>query len=231
MKTPIMKALRIQDYTNYKFTDNEIVDRVLNGEKALFEILIRRNNQKLFRIIRGYLTNEMDAKDVMQETYLKAFSKLYQFNYESKFSTWLIRIGINEALTKLNSYKKNYKNLDYSQSISDLNNTLSNITETSSPETTMVRKEATYYLEKAINELQPKYRAPFIMFEAEGMSVKDISECLDISVSNVKIRLHRARTMIKDTLFDFSIDQEILEFGFSKCDDLTDKVMEEILNN
>lgn len=93
----------------------------------------------------------------------------------------------------------------------------------------MIQKEAVVFLEKAIDELKPKYRAPFIMQETEGMSVKEISECLGISVSNTKVRLHRARTMIKDHLFDLSIDQEILEFGFSKCDTITEKVMGIIL--
>lgn len=100
-----MKTLRIQDHTTYNFSDNEIVKRILNGEKELYEILVRRNNQKLFRVLRGYLKNEMDVKDAMQETYLKAFEKLGQFNHQSEFSTWLIRIGINEALARLNSFK------------------------------------------------------------------------------------------------------------------------------
>lgn len=226
-----MKTLRIQDHTKYKFSDNEIVDRVLNGEKELYEILVRRNNQKLFRVLRGYLKNEMDVKDAMQETYLKAFEKLFQFNKEAEFSTWLIRIGINEALARLNAFKKNFRVIDYSVPASDLNSSQANIIQELNPEIKMIQKEAAAFLEKAIDELKPKYRAPFIMHEAEDMSVKEISDCLGISVSNVKVRLHRARIMIKDSLFDLSIDQEILEFGFSKCDDITDKVMKVILTD
>lgn len=224
-----MKTFRIQDYSNNKLSDNEIVDRILNGEKALYEILVRRNNQKLFRVLRGYLKNEMDVKDAMQETYLKGFEKLYQFNKQAKFSTWLIRIGINEALGKLNSFKKNFRLIDYSQSVSEIKNSEATIIQELNPEKKMIHKETLIFLEKAIDELKPKYRAPFIMHEAEGMSIKEISDCLKISESNAKVRLHRARTMIKDSLFDLSIDQEILEFGFSKCDDLTDKVMAIIL--
>ena len=226
-----MKTLRIQDHTNNKFSDNEIVDRILHGEKALYEILVRRNNQKLFRVLRGYLKNEMDVKDAMQETYLKAFEKLYQFNHKAEFSTWLIRIGINEALARLNAFKKNFRVIDYSVPASDLNSSQANIIQELNPEIKMIQKEAVAFLEKAIDELKPKYRAPFIMYETEDVGVKENSDCLGISVSNVKVRLHRARIMIKESLFDLSIDQEILEFGFSKCDDITDKVMKVILTD
>ncbi len=226
-----MKTFRIQDHNSYTFSDNEIVERILLGEKALYEILVRRNNQKLFRILRGYLKNEMDVKDAMQETYLKAFEKLFQFNKEAEFSTWLIRMGINEALARLNAFKKNFQLIDHSQSVSTLNSSNADIIQELNPERKMIQKEAVAFLERAIDELKPKYRAPFIMQETEGMSVTEISECLGISVSNTKVRLHRARTMIKDHLFDSSIDQEILEFGFSKCDAITEKVMGIILTD
>ncbi len=226
-----MKTLRIQDYTTYNFSDNEIVKRILNGEKELYEILVRRNNQKLFRVLRGYLKNEMDVKDAMQETYLKAFEKLCQFNHESEFSTWLIRIGINEALARLNAFKKVFKMIDHSVSVSSQKPFKADHIQELNPERKMIQKEAIILLEKAVDQLKPKYRAPFIMQEAEGMSVKEISQCLDITESNVKVRVHRARTMIKKHLFDLSIDQNILEFGFSKCDEITEKVMENILIN
>ena len=224
-----MKTLRIQDQNSYKFSDKDIVERILLGEKALYEILVRRNNQKLYRILRGYLKNEMDVKDAMQETYMKAFEKLFQFNHEAEFSTWLIRIAINEALARLKAFKKSFKLIDHSESVSNLDSSQANIIQELNPERKMIQKETVAFLEKAIDELKPKYRAPFVMQEAEGMSVKEISECLGISVSNVKVRLHRARTMIKDHLFELSTDQEILEFGFSKCDVITEKVMEIIL--
>jgi RNA polymerase sigma-70 factor (ECF subfamily) len=226
-----MKTLRIQDHTTYNFSDNEIVKRILNGEKELYEILVRRNNQKLFRVLRGYLKNEMDVKDAMQETYLKAFEKLGQFNHQSEFSTWLIRIGINEALARLNSFKKSFKLIDHSVSVSSQRSFKTDHIQELNPERKMIQKEAVVLLEKAVDQLKPKYRAPFIMQEAEGMSVKEISHCLDITESNVKVRVHRARTMIKEHLFDLSIDQNILEFGFSKCDEITEKVMAVIFDN
>lgn len=224
-----MKTLRIQDHTTYNFSDNEIVKRILNGEKELYEILVRRNNQKLFRVLRGYLKNEMDVKDAMQETYLKAFEKLSQFNHKSEFSTWLIRIGINEALARKNAFKKVFKLIDHSVSVSSQKSFDADQIQELNPERKMIQKEAVALLEKAVDQLKPKYRAPFIMQETEGMSVKEISQCLDLTESNVKVRVHRARTMIKEHLFDLSIEQNILEFGFSKCDETTETVMEVIL--
>ena len=96
-----MKAISVIDFKNHKITESEVIERILRGEKELYEILIRRNNQKLFRVIRSYVKDEVEIEDIMQNTYVKAYTKLYQFKLESSFSTWLIRIGINEALARL----------------------------------------------------------------------------------------------------------------------------------
>ena len=94
-----MEALKIKrPYTG--LSDFDIIYRILQGEKALYELLLRRNNQKLYRIVRAYLQDGNEVEDVMQNTYLKAYEKLHQFRQNSSFSTWLIRIGINEALAK-----------------------------------------------------------------------------------------------------------------------------------
>ena len=74
-----MQIVRIKDYRDYKISDSEVVQRILSGEKELYEILLRRNNQKLFRIIRAYLNEPQEVEDIMQNTYLKAYEKLYQF--------------------------------------------------------------------------------------------------------------------------------------------------------
>lgn len=96
-----MKTVRLNDWHTQKLGDGEIVRRILAGEKVFYEILVRRNNQTLYRVIRSYLRDEAEIEDAMQNAYLKAFSKLHQFRLESSFSTWLVRIGINEALARL----------------------------------------------------------------------------------------------------------------------------------
>ena len=109
-----MEVIKINDYKNYKIQDAAVIKRIIAGEKELFEILLRRNNQKLYRVIRGYISDIHEIDDIMQNTYLKAFEKLYQFKMDSEFSTWLIRIGINEALARL---KEKTKYADKNQSI------------------------------------------------------------------------------------------------------------------
>src|SRR5690554_7315579 len=103
-----MEAVNIKDFKNNKIKEATIIKRILGGEKELYEILVRRNNQILYRIIRSYIKDEAEVEDIMQDSYVKAFTKLYQFKLNSAFSTWLIRIGINESLadrksTRLNS--------------------------------------------------------------------------------------------------------------------------------
>jgi len=217
-----MKTLRINDYRNYKISDSEIVKRILAGEKELYEILMRRNNQTLYRVVKGYISEEAEAQDIMQDTYLKAYEKLYQFKHESKFSTWLIRIGINEALNKLKSRAKLYPVNQIHTEIMNVEN------EQLNPEKQMIQKEKALLLEKSIDKLNPEYRSVYIMKEVEGLSIKEIAEIMSLSESNVKVRIHRAKAMIKDELYSLSKNDALYEFGFSKCDRLVDRVMEKI---
>src|SRR3970040_22406 len=101
-----MKIVPLREHLPTQMQDEVVVNRVLGGEKELFEILLRRYNQTLYRVIRGYLRDEEDVEDAMQNTYMKAFDKLQQFQGNAAFSTWLIRIGINEALLRLRRIKK-----------------------------------------------------------------------------------------------------------------------------
>src|SRR5690554_1252112 len=165
----MMKTLRINDYRNYKISDSEIVKRILAGEKELYEILMRRNNQTLYRVVKGYICEEAEAQDIMQDTYLKAYEKLYQFKHESKFSTWLIRIGINEALNKLKSRAKLYPVNQIHTEIMNVEN------EQLNPEKQMIQKEKALLLEKSIDKLNPEYRSVYIMKEVEGLSIKVIA--------------------------------------------------------
>src|ERR1044071_9181907 len=100
-----MEAVKLGIPTN-QLSDADVVTRVLRGEKELFEILMRRHNQTLYRVVRGYLKDDDEIRDAMQNAYLKAFDKLHQFQGNAAFSTWLIRIGINEALLRLKDIKK-----------------------------------------------------------------------------------------------------------------------------
>lgn len=212
-----------------QLSDSEIIRRILSSrEKELYELLLRRNNQTLFRVIRSYMKNIGDIEDVMQNTYLKAYEKLDQFQHSSKFSTWLIKIGINEALAALQKRGK-IRSIELGASQQQANAThIMRKQEHLSPERKVLQQEARQFIEKAIDQLDPKYKVVFMMKEVEGMSIQEVADCLDLSTSNVKVRLHRAKTMLQETLLELHLNKDVFEFGFNKCDNLVKRVMEKI---
>ena len=220
-----MEAKNINDFNNHKIKEAEVIKRILGGEKELYEILVRRNNQKLYRIIRSYLKDETEIEDIMQNSYLKAFTKLYQFKLESSFSTWLIRIGINESLARLKEKGKLYFLNEHSDKLK--RNTILEMPDNKqlNPQDKMIRNEAKQILENAIDQLDIKYRTVYIMKEVESMSLKEIAMALDLTIANVKIRLYRSKEMLRMKLYELTNDENICEFGFSRCDRVTENVM------
>lgn len=207
----------------------ELIQRILSGEKELYEVLIRQNNQKLYRVIRSYIRDEQEIEDIMQDTYLKAYEKLNQFQQKSQFSTWLIRIGINTSLARIKTYKQHSALYSGPEHPLPMNFIDIPDTEQPNPEKNMIRQETTQMVETAIDTLPAKYRTMYIMREVEGMSVADIGECLEITESNVKVRLHRAKLMIKEHLYKLSAHSKAFEFGSHKCDAITHRVMHIVL--
>lgn len=223
-----MGILTLDERMPAQIQDDIVVRRVLAGEKELFEILMRRYNQTLYRVLRGYLRDEDDLEDAMQDTYLKAFDKLQQFQGKSAFSTWLIRIGINEALLRIRSLKKTRSMVLHEADIDDERIVELPDTREMNPENLAINLETRQLIEKAIEQLPEKFRIIYILKEIEGMKNEEIADCLDISGPNVKVRLHRARTLLKDTLYKISAGGGIFEFGNSRCDRLVARVMERL---
>lgn len=223
-----MEAKRIADHRSYKISDGEVIKRVLGGEKELYEILLRRHNQTLYRILRSYLHKEDEIEDAMQEVWLKSWDKLHQFRKEASFSTWLIRIGINEALARIrkrkNSHIYSMKSDIHSDHLTQLRGPIQ-----MNPENKTIRNETRRLLEQAIGRLPDKYRSVYMLREVEEMSTSETSDCLRISESNVKVRLHRAKILLKDILMEMTDSTELFEFGNNRCDTLVDAVMEKIL--
>jgi len=222
-----MRALNYLE-KNAQLTDVEIVQRVIAGEKQLFELLLRRNNQKIYRVIRSYLKQTVEIEDVMQDTYLKAYGKLHQYKHHSEFSTWLIRIAINEALGRIRK-KGKLRQIDTQGEQSKLSQIISiNKKQEMSPEKIMIQKEGKLLIEKLIDLLEPKYKVAFILKEVEGLSIKEIADSLELTESNVKVRLHRARTFLKDKILEIELNNEVFEFGSTSCDKIVERVMRHI---
>jgi len=221
-----MEAIKLHSDQSSLLDDDVIVKRIVAGEKALFEILLRRHNQLLFRVLRGYLKDDVDVEDAMQNAYLKAYDKLYQFQGNSSFSTWLVRIGINEALARLSRKKK--EKLIYLYSADESPESITQIPDGMNPEKQIIRQESERLLERAIDNLPEKYRIVYILKEIQGLPASHIAESLGITEDNVKVRFHRARNLLKDMLYKISSSTKVFEFGNARCDALVARVMNAI---
>ena len=198
--------------------DEVIIRTILDGKKDDYELLIRRYNERLYRIGISILKNEEEVEDAMQEAYIKAYQQLTTFKMQSQFSTWLSRIMINESLAKVKR-KKNH--VEYSEVESETHNGRiphAVISNSVTPEKQILQKELKNILENAIQQLPQKYQTVFVMREIEGMDIRETAECLKISTENVKVRLHRAKEILKSKLKFFSHEPELFSFQDTRCD-------------
>ncbi len=223
-----MNAAQPDRFSLTKLTDSTVVQRVLEGEKELFEILLRRYNQRVFRVVRSYIASEDDIPDIMQDAYVKAYTKLEQFNNQASFSTWLIRIAINEALQHLRKNKRQLTNYGKTERLENVFQ-LADANQMN-PEQRTIKIETRALVEQAVDRLPEKYRVVFVLQQIEGLTNPEIAECLKLSVSNVKVRLHRAKKLLKEELFKTTNDTAVFEFGNHKCDALVEKVMRLVIN-
>lgn len=177
------------------YSDEEIVDRVKGGEVALYEIIMRRYNQRLYRVARAVLRDDAEAEDVMQDAYVRAYQHLDQFAGRSLFSTWLTRIALHEALSRLRLRNRNQQ---FDDSGRDGESSMNNMVESSpDPEQNASRAELSHLLEEALLGLPEQYRTVVMLRDVEGMSTAETASALDLTEDNVKIRLHRGRAMAR----------------------------------
>jgi len=203
-------------------SDEEIVAKILNGEVRLYEVIIRKYNQQLYRISMSIINDDDEAEDIMQTAYLNAFRQLANFRHQSSFATWLTRILINESLLHKKRKQKLEKVLTEA-TYADYHD--------ETPLNDLMNKELKLALEKAVSTLPEKYRMVFVMREVQGMSTNETMQALDISESNVKIRLNRAKDMLRTELNSYWKPQELFEFNLVRCDRIVNFVMGEIVNN
>ena len=177
-------------------SDEEIISRILGGEHRMYEIIMRRYNAMLYRIGMSMVNNDAEVEDIMQVTYIKAYENLHKFEKRSGFSTWLTRILINESLYQLKKSKRNMR--------IELNNDTHPDNKADNgagtPVNTLLNKELSNILEQALVQLPEKYRMVFVLREMENMSIDETVDILNITEANVKVRLNRAKTMLRDTL-------------------------------
>jgi RNA polymerase sigma factor (sigma-70 family) len=205
--------------TKSLLNDEEIVERIIKGEKHLYETLVRKYNSRLFRIAMSIINDDMEAEDIMQTAYINAYTQLGNFGHKSSFGTWLTRILINESLLHKKRKERLEQVLMQKQSVEYHNDT---------PLKNLMNKELKDILENAILTLPEKYRLVFVMREIEEMSTGETMEVLNIGESNVKIRLNRAKEMLRTELSSHFQSKQLFDFHLTRCDRVVNFVMSRI---
>ena len=205
-------------------TDPEVVSRILDGETALFEVLMRRHNQRVFRAARAILRDDREAEDVMQEAYVNAFAHLSQFDGRAQLSTWLTRIAVHEAIARAKRQKR-YQPLDAMPMEIQMPKTT-----TPDPERQAFGRELGSLIESAVDRLGDGYREVFMLRQIEGMSTAETADVLGVSEDVVKTRFSRARHALQQDLLDRAgiASAGAFTFGNDHCDRLVAAVMHRI---
>ncbi|MCW8809688.1 MAG: sigma-70 family RNA polymerase sigma factor [Ignavibacteriaceae bacterium] len=180
----------------------EIIDSVRKGNDSDYSIIVDRYKNKAFSMLKRMLKNEFDAEEVLQDCFLKAFKSLSSFKGESKFSTWFYRIVYNTALTKLSSKKRMTET--QMSSVEDHFNLES---EYGSDE--IEKEDVNQLIHDTISKLPERYSAIITMFYLNEMTIEEISEAMQLSVSNVKVMLHRSRNSMRDLILKSKLVEEL----------------------
>lgn len=209
-----------------EWADEEIIDRVLQGDVGAYELLIRRYNQRVYRVVRSILRDDSEAEDVMQEAFVRAYKNLAQFEGRSAFSTWLGRIAVHEALARLERSRR-FEPFDFAT----VDSTSEALRDTNmSPEQQTAISEAREMLEKAILALPPKYRTVLMLRDVDEMSTSETAATLDMSEEAVKVRLHRARALLRKELYAIAgaTSTSAFQFPAPRCNRVTRNAMNTI---
>jgi RNA polymerase sigma-70 factor, ECF subfamily len=205
-------------------TDEEVVSRVLAGDTPLFEVLMRRHNERVYRAARAILRDDREAEDVMQEAYVNAYAHLAQFDGRAKFSTWLTKIAVYEALRRAKRLAR-YEPLD-----DRAEDTLMPTTPSPGPEQQAFGGELGTLIEAALDTLGHGYREVFMLRQVEGLSTAETADVVGVSEDVVKTRLTRARHAIQQDLLDRTgaATAQAFTFGQSRCDQVVAAVLARI---
>jgi len=211
--------------------DAELVKRALARDEAAVRDIIKANNRRLYRLARGILRNDGEAEDVVQETYVRAFTRLNDFRGESSLSTWLSRIAMNEALGRLRRQRPSVEISSLPQGMLEAQIIQFPLASAADdPEKSMAQREIQHVVEGAIDELPEPFRLVFITRVVEGLNVEETAEILDLKPETVKTRLHRARAMLRENV-EKKIGPVVMEafpFAGRRCDRLTDAVLKRL---
>lgn len=208
------------------YSDREIIEKILSGETVLYEVIIRRYNSYLYKVGRAYGYNHQDTEDLMQETYINSYTNLVNFENRSSFKTWITKIMLNNCFQKMK--KSSFKNevptkFDFDENLTQL--FPKNHREADEK---VFKKEITQIVETALEKLPLEYRIVFSLRELNDLSTRQTSKALSISENNVKVRLKRAKRMLRENIKKMYSPEDIYEFNLTYCDKLVERVMTHI---
>jgi RNA polymerase sigma-70 factor (ECF subfamily) len=203
-------------------------------DPAALRQVITANNQRLFRAAWSILKDRGEAEEAVQSAYLKAFTRIGEFEGRSALSTWLTRIAINEALGRLRSSRRRQAHLE-AQGVTLLDSyreALMRGSETAAPDAVLAREQLRQLIERAVAGLPQGFRSVFVLREVEGLSVEETAEALDIPAATVKTRLMRARKKLRDALAPdvHSALAGVFPFAGADCEAMTEKVLAAVLS-
>jgi RNA polymerase sigma-70 factor (ECF subfamily) len=206
--------------------DEVLVRQVLDGNTPLFELLMRRHNERIYRAARAIVRDEAEAEDVMQQAYVNAFAHLHQFNGSARFSTWLTRIAVNEALARVR-HRGRYEVFDDERAGAE---PFMAQPSPGNPEHQAFTSELQGLLEWAIDSLPNGMREVFVLREVEGLSTMEVADCLAVSEDVVKTRLSRARAALRRLLLERTgaTAPDAFRFFRPRCDRVVAHVLDRI---
>ena len=205
-------------------SDEELIVSILRGEKNLYAVIVRKYNQRLYRVGLAILNDDREVEDAMQAVYVNAYTSLKNFVFKASFSTWLTRIMINECFLRLKKRTRTSIMIDgYLE-----NQTQLQMENPATPFTSTTNSELRAILDQAIRQLPEMYRTVFVLREIENLSVSETQECLSLTESNVKVRLNRAKAMLRELLKEYYNKEDILHFHRSRCSRMVEQVMKQI---
>lgn len=210
-----------------QYDDIAVIQKILNGEFELFELLIRRYNSFLYKTGRSYNYNHQDTQDLMQDTYIDAYASLKKFENRSSFKTWLIKIMLHNCFRK--QQKFSFKN-EVSNEIIDKSIPMFQQQQDTDAGKTVINRELNTVIENALQQVPLHYRLVFSLREMNGLNVIETAAALNISETNVKVRLNRAKTMLRKEIEKNYTATDIFEFNLVYCNAITNSVMDKIKN-
>lgn len=217
-----MQMTRLAD----TISEIELISRLLKGENELFEILIRRNNPYLYKLGMSYGYKHEDVEDLMQETFIAAYLNLEKFESRSSFKTWMTRIMLNQCYQK--AQKLSFKNEKSDDILNEKTTPMFESPQSTDTYRSVLNNELSNVIGNALISIPFEYRMVFSLRELNGMSTSETAEVLDISETNVKARLNRAKQMLREKVEKMYTAEDIFEFNLIYCNRVVEGVMKEL---